>query len=144
MSDLYEQAVRVAQTMSVSTPKDGVVLYSVSFLPSKENKEKAFAYLDTHPEAMMIDQTECGKELIRLGLDGDKSGLSSEEIAAVWKIASARMISEARGDVVAFVKDADPRSVFRSTVLPAILRNEVVKSINGWDKFRFAKEYFED
>ena len=144
MSDLYEQAVRVAQTMSVSTPKDGVVLYSVSFLPSKENKEKAFAYLDTHPEAMMIDQTECGKELIRLGLDGDKSGLSSEEIAAVWKIASARMISEARGDVVAFVKDADPRSVFRSTELPAILRNEDVKSINGWDKFRFAKEYFED
>ena len=67
MADLYEQALQVARTMSVSTPKDGVVLYSISFLPTRENKEQAFAYLEQHPEAMMIDQTDCGRELIKMG-----------------------------------------------------------------------------
>ena len=142
MADLYEQALRVAQTMSVSTPKNGVVLYSISFLPSRENKEQAFAYLEQHPEAMMIDQTDCGRELIKMGLEQSHPDLTSEQIAAVWKIASARMIAEARGDVKAFVKNADPRSVFRSTELPAILRNEQIKSINGMDKFFFAENYF--
>lgn len=69
MADLYGQALQVARTLSVSTPKDGVVLYSISFLPTRENKEQAFAYLEQHPEAMMIDQTDCGRELIKMGLE---------------------------------------------------------------------------
>ncbi len=144
MADLYEQALQVARTLSVSTPKDGVVLYSISFLPTRENKEQAFAYLEQHPEAMMIDQTDCGRELIKMGLEQTPPDLTPEQIAAVWKIASARMIAEARGDVKAFVKNADPRSVFRSTELPEILRNDQIKTINGVDKFFFAESYFSE
>ena len=82
-----------------------------------------------------------GKEEFYLSKKDDVL-LTPEQIAAVWKIASARMIAEARGDVKAFVKNADPRSVFRSTELPEILRNEEIKTINGVDKFSFAESYF--
>ena len=144
MADLYGQALQVARTLSVSTPKDGVVLYSISFLPTRENKELAFAYLEQHPEAMMIDQTDCGRELIKMGLEQTPPDLTPEQIAAVWKIASARMIAEARGDVKAFVKNADPRSVFRSTELPESLRHAQIKTITGVDKFFFAESYFSE
>ncbi len=141
MDNILSQAIDIASNMSVATPPNGVVLYSISFLPSKENKEQAFAYLATHPKAMMIDQTECGQELIRLGLLDNHKDLTSEQIAYIWKIASQRMINEASGNIVAFVKHADARSVFRSTELPAILCNEQIKTINGIDKFEFAKEF---
>lgn len=131
--------MEVAQKFSVATPINGVVLYSVSFLPTQENKELAFAYLKEHPEAMMIDQTECGQELIKLGLLNSSEQLSAEQTATIWKVASKRMISEARGNVVAFVKDADIRSVFRSTELPEILNNPHIPTINGIDKHLFAK-----
>ncbi len=142
MDNIYQKALEVAADMSVATPDNGVVLYSISFLPTKENKEQAFAYLEQHPEAMMIDQTECGQALIKMGLLNNHPELSSEQIAYIWKIASKRMIEQARGDIKAFVKNADSRSVFRSTELPAILQNPNIPTINGIDKFTFANSYF--
>ena len=44
MNKFFDDAVTVAQTFDVSTPKNGLVLYSVSFLPTKENRDKAFAF----------------------------------------------------------------------------------------------------
>ena len=49
----------------------------------------------------------------------------------------------ASGNVTAFVDNADPRSVFRSEELPAILRNPKILTINGVDKFAFASRFEE-
>jgi len=143
-SNLEQQARQVAGIADVSSPADAVVLYSVSFLPSKENKTRAIAYLREHPEALMIDDTECGRKLIELGMDdthftdeGDR-----QIVAEIWKIASARFIARASGNVTAFVKGADPRSVFRSLELPEILKNPQIKTINGVDKVQFANSVF--
>lgn len=141
MSGIYELAMAVASREDVSTPPDKLVLYSVSFLPSKENKERAFSFLETHPGSLMIDQTVAGRKLIELGLEGNESGLSDQQIAAVWSVASKRLIEQAAGNITAFVEKADPRSVFRSRELPEILNNSRIKTINGEDKFAFAKRF---
>lgn len=138
---LYEQALNIARTADVSTPPDSVVLYSVSFLPTKENKDRAFDYIRQVSGAMMIDQTPCGKQLVELGFDaGDLSEDDKLRVAEVWKVASKRFIESASGNVTAFVKNADPRSVFRSMELPEIMKNPKISSINGLPKSRFKSQ----
>ena len=141
MSELYHQALEAAQTCDVSTPPDSLVLYSVSFLPTKENKEQALRFIDNNPDKMMIDHTPCGEKLIAMGLDGPNTHLSDEETAHIWCVASKRLIEQARGNVTAFVKNADPRSVFRRMELPTILENPEIKTINGKDKYKFAETF---
>lgn len=135
---LYKKALFIAQTADVTTPRDSVVLYSVSFLPTKENKDRAFAYVCKTPEARMIDQTPCGKQLVELGFDaGDLTEEDKLKAAEIWKVASQRFIEAASGNVTAFVKGADPRSVFLSIELPEILKNPNISSINGMPKGSF-------
>lgn len=141
MNEIYDMAMAVASREDVSTLPDMLVLYSVSFLPSKKNKEQAFAFLEANPGTMMIDQTAAGKKLIELGLERNDCGLSDQEIAAVWSVASKRLIDQAAGNITAFVEKADPRSVFRSQELPEILSNPRIKTINGEDKFAFASQF---
>lgn len=140
---LEQQALRIAETADVGSSADTVVLYSVSFLPSKENKHRALAYLNEHPDAIMIDDTDCGKQLAALGIDDSRftSEADRKKVAEIWKVASARFIAAASGNITAFVDNADPRSVFRSLELPAILRNPALKLINGIDKFAFAARF---
>ncbi|MDO5386789.1 MAG: hypothetical protein Q4F75_05905 [Pseudomonadota bacterium] len=140
-SELFKKAFRVAQDYDVSTPENSIVLYSVSFLPTKENRENAFNYVKSHPERMMIEHTDCGAKLVEMGLLSSDCGLSNDEISDIWSIASKRFIEAAKGDVVAFVKGADPRSVFRTQELPSILNNEHISTINGENKFNFAKKF---
>lgn len=140
-SKLFQQAFRIAQDYDVSTPKDGIVLYSISYLPTKENRDKAFAYVKSHPGSMMIEHTDCGAKLVELGLSSGDCGLSNEEIADIWSIASKRFIDGGRGNVTAFVNGADSRSVFRRQELPSILENPKITKINGEDKFSFAKKF---
>ena len=139
MQKLYEQAMQAAAADDVSTPPDSLVLYSISYLPTTENKDKAFAYLQKNPEAIMIDQTPCGKKLIALGMLEDV--LPKEQIVDVWKLASKRLIAAASGNVTAFVDKADKRSVFRQQELPGLLENDKVKTINGMDKYIFAARF---
>ena len=40
--DLYQQALKIAENDDIATLRDSVVLYSVSFLPTRENKDNAF------------------------------------------------------------------------------------------------------
>ena len=127
-SELFQKAFRIAQDYDVSTPKDSAVLYSVSYLPSKENRDNAVEYVRRHPGKMMIEHTDCGAKLVELGL-------SSRAIA------SKRFIEAATGDVTAFVKGADPRGVFRKQELPSMLENTNITSINGENKFNFAKRF---
>ena len=57
MNQIFNDAMEVAKTYDVSTPENGLVLYSVSFLPSKENRDKAFEYVRNHPGSVTIENT---------------------------------------------------------------------------------------
>lgn len=140
---LEQTARQIAATANVDSFQRCIVLYSVSFLPTKENKHRALAYLREHPEAMIIDDTECGKKLAELGINEANfhTDADRQTVAEIWKIASKRFIKKATGNVVAFVDHADHRSVFRSLELPSILQNPGVATINGIDKFQFAFQF---
>ena len=142
MDDFYDNALAVAKTYDVSTKPDSLVLYSISFLPTKENKIQAFEYVKSHPGTVMLDHTPCGIKMMDMGLENGRCDLQEEEIAYLWKVASKRLLEGASGNITAFVKNADERSVFRSMELPTILANENIKTINGQDKFEFAKQNF--
>ena len=138
---LYEEALEIAGTYDVTTPKNSVVLYSISYLPTTKNRDKAFAYVKSHPAACMIEDTACGKKLVELGVGYHEVGLSKEQIAHIWAVASRRFISGIKGDVKAFVDNADPRSVFRTVELPLLLANPEVNKINGINKQKFADKF---
>ena len=142
MDDFYDNALEVAKTYDVTTKPDSLVLYSVSYLPTKENKFQAFEYVRDHPGSVMLDHTPCGIKMMDMGLENGRCDLKEDEIAYLWKVASKRLLENASGNITAFVKDADERSVFRSMELPTILANDKIKTINGVDKFEFAKENF--
>lgn len=135
----FLEAVNIAQTYDVSSPMNSVVLYSVSFLPTKQNKFNALDYIKNNKYKMLIDDTICGKKLIELGLDDGTSGLPDNEVREVWQVASKRFIMEAKGEVRAFVNGADPRSVFISVELPLLLQNPNITTINDIGKIEFSK-----
>ena len=123
MNKLFQQALEVARTYSVSTPENSIVLYSISFQPTKENRDKAFDYTSKHSDKMVIEHTDCGAKLVEMGLLSHDSGLSQEQVAEIWSIASKRFIGEAKGEV------------------PNILTNPNLTKINGMDKYEFASQF---
>lgn len=133
-------AIKTAQTADVATPKDSAVVYSISFQPNAENREKAFAFVRQNPGKMLIEHTECGAKLVELGFEGSKT-LNQEEAVMIWSVASRRFINAASGNLTAFVEGADPRSVFLTIELPNILSNPNIMTVNGVDKFEFAKRF---
>ena len=90
---------------------------------------------------MVIEHTDCGAKLVEMGLSSNDSGLTADEVAEVWCVASQRFIKAAAGEVTAFVDNADPRSVFRRMELPNILENPRLTTINGIDKLEFAGKF---
>lgn len=138
---LYSRALNIAQTYDVSIPKDCLVVYSISFLPTKENRDKAFEHVKKYKKKMMMEHTDCGAKLSELGLENTEHGLTYEQVFSIWGAASKRMIAQASGDVTAFVDNADERSVFRCVELPNILANPGIKTINKIDKKKFAKQF---
>lgn len=140
MQKLINDAKNVANTFDVSTPKDCAVVYSVSYMPNEKNKELALEYLKNNSSAKILDRTPCGKALIDLGLHGKVNEIATE-ITNIWKIASTRFVTNASGNVVAFVDGADERSTFYSVELKEILKNPAITKINGIDKFVFAKNF---
>lgn len=140
MTNLINKAFEIAKTYDVSTEPNGAVVYSVSFMPTDENKQQAFAFLMEHPKAKMLDDTPCGKALIDLGLDG-KVNEVGEDITAIWRIASSRYIKAASGNIYAFVAGADERSTFCTTELAEIMQNPYITQINGVDKNLFLKDF---
>lgn len=140
MNAKLQQAWQIANSADVSTPENSVVLYSISYQPSDINKRKAMAYLRENPDKKTLDDTECGKKLIDLGLEtGNKN--PDAELLKIWALASERFIKAVRGNVTAFVDNADKRSTFVSVELPLLLQNEKVQTVNGQDKFIFAEKF---
>lgn len=142
MEELHNRAIEIAKTYDVSTPPSRMVLYSISFLPTPENKDKALDFVHDTNGFVMIDQTPCGKALNNLELE--KSGFTMDQIAQIWSIASLRMIKLASGNVTTFVENADKKSVFRRIELPAILENDNILTINSIDKHTFANTFFKE
>ena len=142
MNQIFNDAMEVAKTYDVSTPENGLVLYSVSFLPTKENRDKAFDYVKNHQGTATIENTLCGAKLVEMDLSSKDNNLSNDDIALIWATASKRMIEKARGEVTAFVSGADPRSVFCRVELTNIIENNFIATINGEDKHSFASKYF--
>lgn len=140
MNDKLIQARQIAENADVYTPEDSVVLYSISYQPSDINKRMAMEYLHNNPDKITLDNTECGKELIALGLETGNEN-PAKELLKIWAIASERFIMAAGGNVTAFVDNADKRSTFVSVELPLILKNEKIRTINGQDKFIFAERF---
>lgn len=142
MNAKLKQACAIAENADVTTPPDSLLLYSISYLPTDENKRKALAYRQTYPNSRMIDDTECGKQLLALDLDtADQNQNPSKELMKIWAIASRRFIMAASGNVTAFVDGADKRSTFVSVELPLILQNSRIHYINGIAKTEFAKQW---
>lgn len=140
MNELIKKARDIAETYDVSTQSDSAVVYSVSFMPTDENKQKAKAFIKENPTAKMLDDTPCGKALIALGLDG-KVNEVGKEITEIWRIASSRYIKEASGNIHAFVEGADARSTFCTTELSEIMENPQITYINGVEKSLFSNTF---
>lgn len=140
--DKLALARQIAANEDVSTPPDSVVLYSISYQPTDENKRRALRFLAEHPGFYTLDDTVCGQKLMALGLEtgNDKP---DPELLKIWATASRRFILAAAGNVTAFVDNADKRSTFVSVELPLILQNADIKNINGRDKFVFAAQFQE-
>ncbi len=137
--DLWLNGLKIAQTWDVSSKENSVVVYSISFQPTSVNREKAFAYVQKYPGNILIEHTECGAKLVELGFESTKT-FTKDEVQTVWSEASRRFIAAASGNVTAFVDGADPRSVFCTVELPNILQNKKITTVNGIDKFLFAKQ----
>ena len=135
-----DEAWKIAAEADVLTPPNSVVLYSISYQPTDENKRLAFQYVAEHDEAYMLDHTECGKKLEQMGLETGNEN-PDKELLQIWALASKRFILAASGNIVAFVKNADKRSTFVSVELPLILQNDKIKQINGVDKHVFARQF---
>ena len=140
MDSLLNKAIKIAETYDVATELNRAVVYSVSYMPTDENKKRALDFIKVNPDAKMLDDTPCGKALIALGLDG-KVNEVGEEITKIWRIASERYIKEASGNMNAFVEDADERSTFCTTELAEIMNNPHITHINGQEKQMFLKEF---
>lgn len=136
----FLEGMKIAGNCDVSSGDEGIVVYSVSFQPTKANREKAFKYVSENSGTMMIEHTECGAKLIEMGFETSPL-LTPDEVTTIWAEASRRFIGAAKGNVTAFVENADPRSVFMTVELPNILKNEHIKTINNIDKFAFAKRF---
>jgi len=136
MSFDIKQAMDIALNEDVSTPPDGAVLYSVSYLKTTKNRDDAYAFVQKNKACKTLDHTPCGKLLCDLGAQGTNDMLT-QAVKEVWKQASQRFIASASGNVTAFVDGADRRSTFCSVEVPAILKNDKIKTINGIDKFEF-------
>ncbi len=130
-----QKILEIARTYDVTTKPDSLVLFSVSFQNDDTNKHLALDYVKNHKNAMTIEDTPCGKALLKLDLFSPNSGLSRDEAYQVWGIASTRMVLGASGNITAFIKNAHPLSTFCQYELPTILLNHEIKTINGRDKF---------
>lgn len=139
-NSVLKQAFEIASNDDVLTSENGAVVYSVSFLETKENQRLAYEYEKKHPNCFTLDHTPCGRKLADLGLLVSKD-VADEDIQKVWELASARFIEQASGDVTAFVDGADKKSTFCSVEAEHILKNPKIKTVNHLEKEIFLRAF---
>ncbi|HCU59392.1 MAG TPA: hypothetical protein DIC64_05380 [Alphaproteobacteria bacterium] len=136
----FEEGMKIAFEFDVSTAKDCAVVYSISFLKTAENRDKAYAYVKANKGCKTLDDTPCGKTLCEKGYQATNE-VATDEIKKIWKVASERFIKSANGNLTAFADGADERSTFCTVEMPAILKNEKIKTINGIEKVEYLKKF---
>ncbi|MBE6451156.1 MAG: hypothetical protein E7016_04245 [Alphaproteobacteria bacterium] len=132
------EGLTIARTFDVSSKKDSVVVYSISYQPTTKNRDDAIEFIKNNPDKMLIEHTDCGAKLVEMGFECLNT-LGKEDIKMIWVEASRRFINAASGNITAFVENAHKDSVFMSVELPNILQNEKIETINNMDKNLFAK-----
>ena len=140
MSLSFNEAQEIAETLDVSTKENRAVVYSISYLPTTQNRDEAYAFVKANPDFKTLDHTPCGKKIWDIESQS-KIDFKTSEIKEIWKTASYRFIAAASGNLRAFVDGADPRSVFCSVEIPQILKNEKIRTINGIDKEKFLSAF---
>ncbi|MBQ7304144.1 MAG: hypothetical protein IJW75_04420 [Alphaproteobacteria bacterium] len=139
-SQLLEQGLKVAQNYDVTTKENSAVVYSISYQKTSKNRDDAIEFIKQNTDKMLIEHTECGAKLVELGFESTNT-LNCEEVKTIWAIASRRFINAAKGNIIAFVNNAHPESVFMSVELPNILNNPNITTVNNIDKNIFAKQF---
>lgn len=139
-SQLLEQGLKVAQNYDVTTKENSAVVYSISYQKTSKNRDDAIEFIKQNTDKMLIEHTECGAKLVELGFESTNT-LNCEEVKTIWAIASRRFINAAKGNIIAFVNNAHPESVFMSVELPNILNNPNITTVNNIDKNLFAKQF---
>lgn len=141
--ELCDWVYNVAETFDVSTPKDGLVMYSISFLKNDENKRKALDFVADYDGKMLLEQTKCGETLEALGFFDDPEKFETQMRDEVWRIFLERGIAAASGNVTVFADGADMRGKFVDVCVKALLANDLITTINDFDKFDFIEEKIE-
>lgn len=137
----YYLALDALENLSAETPKNGLVLYSVSYLKTQENKQKALSFVKNNPGKMLLEHTECGKRLLELGLDTiPDTPYDRLQQYEIWGEFLRKGIAAASGNVTAFVDSADACGKFLDVCVSAILDNDAIDTINDVNKFDFAHE----
>lgn len=133
--DELEEVIKHAD---LSLPPGKTVLYSGQHplgIPARQLAEKHAA---ASPGMQTLEQTEVGRWLDTENL-WDKNHPLFAERQRAWRAISERFASQAQGNVTAVTKNSMTDSVFRSTELPALMKNGAVDSINGIPKAQLQK-----
>lgn len=138
--ELCDWVYNVAETFDVSTPKDGLVMYSISFLKNDENKRKALDFVADYDGKLLLEQTKCGEALESLGFFDEPEKFEEQMRDEIWRIFLERGIAAASGNVTVFVDGADVQGKFVDVCVKALLANDLITTINDFDKFDFIEE----
>jgi hypothetical protein len=84
--------------------------------------------------AFTLEDTECGRWLLDLGLDPSPQDPLSVEVRRAWEIASERFAMAVRGRIEVLAVGAWEDGVFRGTEWDALLGNRAVTCVNGLDR----------
>jgi hypothetical protein len=106
------------------------VLYS-----GKENAVRMEKYA-SETGAVPIHKTEGGK---KLSTPNRYDAYGETKADTAWKIASAKYVKDAHGDMKTFVAGARPERIHRTTEVPLAVKNSKLKTINGVERSRFEK-----
>ena len=136
---IREQAIDVALHGDVSSDHDRAVFFS----GKKEHMRSAMRFCQEHKDENLITMlhTDAYKQLKSVPLFGKKSPFTQEEAIDISAAASARFAQEASGNVTAFLGELNnrSRSTFFTIELPALLLNDDVETINGFDKMAWTQ-----
>jgi hypothetical protein len=95
------------------------------------NQDHAWAFCHANPDYHMIQETLGGDWLVRQDLP---EYFRHNEVTSIWQEAARQYARMAQGDVVAFIRGAEPSDMFFEVELPELLFNEKVTHINGIDR----------
>ena len=121
--EAYNYYMELAENLDVSTEKNTAIFYS-----GPGNRELAEAFAKINGKTT-LEMTNGGKYLDELQLFADKSILTKEQAADVWKKLSERYAKGSSGNVYGFVEGSWEGSIFNTVEYPALKSNPNIENI---------------